>query len=79
MDRRPKQKACTPAATAAERAAAVRFAREEAADVLAEALWSLICAGRWPGSGACDASPAATASLSERAPKESQRVERTGL
>ena len=77
MDRRPKQKHSTPAVTPAERAAAVRFAREEAADVLAEALWSLICAGRWPGSGTGGASPAAA--LSERAPVEPQRVERTGL
>jgi hypothetical protein len=76
MDRRPKQKRSTPAVTPDERVAAVRFAREEAADVLAEALWSLICAGRWPGANSGGASPATT--LSERAPKKSQRMERTG-
>lgn len=79
MHQRPKQKDGTPSATAADRAAAVRFAREEAADVLAEALWSLICAGRWQGSGAGGAPPVAAASLSERAPAEPQRVERTRL
>jgi len=77
MDRRPKKKDSPPAVTGAERAAAVRFAREEAADVLAEALWSLICAGRWPGSTSGGVSPATT--LSERAPDGPQRVERTGL
>lgn len=78
MERRPKQKDSTLALAAADRAAAVRFAREEAADVLAEALWALICAGRWPGGGAGGAPPAATASLSERAPNDPQHVERTG-
>jgi hypothetical protein len=77
MDRRSKQKDSTQAVTAAERAAAVRFAREEAADVLAEALWSLICAGRWPGSGAGGAPPVATPS--ESAPNSPQHMERTGL
>ena len=32
-----------------ERQAAARFARAEVVDVLAEGLWSLILAGRWPG------------------------------
>jgi hypothetical protein len=37
------------------RTSPVRFVREEVVDILAEALWSLICAGRWPstrGNGA---------------------------
>jgi len=77
MDRRPKKNDVQPAPSPSERAAAVRFAREEAADVLAEALWSLICAGRWPVSTSGCAAPAEA--LSERAPDRSQRAERTGL
>jgi hypothetical protein len=37
------------------RTSPVRFVREEVVDIFAEALWSLICAGRWPstrGNGA---------------------------
>lgn len=59
------------------RQAAARFARDEVADVLAEALWSLICAGRWPGSGTGGASPAET--LSERWPIGPQHVATTDL
>lgn len=30
------------------RTSPVRFVREEVVDIFAEALWSLLCAGRWP-------------------------------
>lgn len=79
MDRSPKQKDSALTAARPDRKSAARFAREEAADVLAEALWSLLCAGRWPGSGAGGAPPVAAALLSERAPNEPQPLERTGL
>lgn len=60
----------------AERQAAARFARDEAADVLAEALWSLICAGRWPGARTGEAPPSVIPSARGRpAP---QHVETTG-
>ena len=38
-----------------ERRAAARFTRAEVVDVLAEGLWSLILAGRWPGAADSDA------------------------
>lgn len=79
MDRGPKQKDTAPTAARPDRKSAARFAREEAADVLAEALWSLLCAGRWPGSGTGGPPPAAAATLSERGPNGSQHVETTGV
>ena len=79
MDRGPKQKDSVPMTARPDRKSAAHFARDEAADVLAEALWSLLCAGRWPGSGTGGAPPAAATTLSERAPTDPQRLERTWL
>ena len=55
QDRRPH--AATP-----ERRVAVRFARAEVVDVLAEGLWSLILAGRWPGAADGDGRGPSTSS-----------------
>ena len=77
MDRGHDEHDTRRTAGTAGRQAAARFARDEVADVLAEALWSLICVGRWPGSGTGGASPAAT--LSDRWPNGPQHVETTGL
>ena len=77
MDREHDEHGMRRAVATAGRQAAARFARDEVADVLADALWSLICAGRWPGSGTAGASHAAT--LSEHRPNGPQHVETTGL
>ena len=45
-----------------ERRAAARFARSEIVDVLAEGLWSLILAGRWPGAADSDGRGPSTSS-----------------
>lgn len=56
-----------------ERKAAARFARAEVVDVLAEGLWSLILAGRWPGAADGDGrGPSAP-------PDTSQPVETAGV
>ena len=62
-----------------DRRAAARFAREEVADVLAEALWSLICAGRWPGPGGSGARPAAAAAVRPDGADAPQPIETTGF
>jgi hypothetical protein len=60
--------------------AAARFAREEVADVLAEGLWALLCAGRWPGSGGDGgAPPAATVAAWRGGADTAQPVETTGV
>jgi len=46
MRRERRQEAGTKATAAPD---GTRFAREEVVDVLAEGLWSLILADRWPG------------------------------
>ena len=46
MWRERRQEATTKAPAAPD---GTRFAREEVVDVLAEGLWSLILADRWPG------------------------------
>lgn len=60
--------------------AAARLAREEVADVLAEGLWALLCAGRWPGSGGSGgAPPAAAVAAWGLGASEPQPVETTGV
>ena len=78
MDRRAKQKNTEPAPSRADRESAARFAREEAADVLAEALWLLLCAGRWP-KGGVEAHRAPGAALSEHLSNELQPAETMGV
>ena len=62
-----------------DRRAAARFAREEVADVLAEGLWSLICAGRWPGRGGSGAPPTAAATVWPGGAGAPQPIETTGV
>lgn len=77
MARRPDQQDSQHPAR--DRAAA-RFAREEVADVLAEGLWALLCAGRWPGSGGSGgAPPTAAVAAWELGASEPQPVETTGV
>jgi hypothetical protein len=79
MDRRHKKDNARPeAATAGARSvSAARFARQEVADVLAEGLWSLICAGRRPGGEGNGAPPAAAAAVWPGGPHVPQAVETT--
>jgi hypothetical protein len=67
------------ATAAQDRRVAARFAREEVADVLAEGLWSLICAGRWPGRGGSGAPPAAAATVWPGGAEAPQPIETTGV
>lgn len=77
MARRPDQQDSQHPAR--DRAAA-RFAREEVADVLAEGLWALLCAGRWPGSGGSGgAPPAAAIAAWGGGPDEAQPIDTTGV
>jgi len=78
MARRPDQQDSQHPAR--DRAAA-RFAREEVADVLAEGLWALLCAGRWPGSGGrgSGAPPAAAVAAWRGGADPAQPVEITGV
>lgn len=77
MARRPDQQ---DSQHPARNRAAARFAREEVADVLAEGLWALLCAGRWPGSGGGGgAPPAAAVAAGGLGANEPQPIETTGV
>jgi len=54
MGRRHERADPRQPSTAAEPRRNARFARAEVVDVLAEGLWSLILAGRWPGAAGPD-------------------------